>query len=474
MKILELSENNYYLKSSINFFKTKSEKRFNFINKKKFLFTEISNFLNNCIDTSKNVYIFCAGNSIISKSISSKKIYVKEIDEKYKINYNPNISYKDEVSNEEIANCDTIIIADIEHQANPTSNLLRLSQIASDNTKIIVLSKNMVWMILIKILKFFFDFSPLKNNFLPSSYLNNLFTTCNLEVVRNERIIALPINVPFLTNFINKLFRLPLLNLLCLKNVTILKKINQDHTKKDNLGISFIIPCKNEGDNIKLFEKEINSSDRSYEYLFGDDKSTDDTSQEIEKLKKNLSKNIIIKYDGPGICKSENVYRGIEIASGEIIVIYDADLTVSFEDIKFALKILRKTNADFVNCTRMIYPQKDGAMKLLNFIGNSFFASLFGILFKRKITDTLCGTKIFYKKDWKNIKKDTSKWGAKDLWGDFDLLIGAYKNNLKIIEVPVTYFERKENETKMKSLFSNTLRMLFIVLISYYKLRLKK
>ena len=474
MKILELSENNYYLKSSINFFKTKSEKRFNFINKKKFLFTEISNFLNNCIDTSKNVYIFCAGNSIISKSISSKKIYVKEIDEKYKINYNPNVSYKDEVSNEEIANCDTIIIADIEHQANPTSNLLRLSQIASDNTKIIVLSKNMVWMILIKILKFFFDFSPLKNNFLPSSYLNNLFTTCNLEVVRNERIIALPINVPFLTNFINKLFRLPLLNLLCLKNVTILKKINQDHTKKDNLGISFIIPCKNEGDNIKLFEKEINSSDKSYEYLFGDDKSTDDTSQEIEKLKKNLSKNIIIKYDGPGICKSENVYKGIEIASGEIIVIYDADLTVSFEDIKFALKILRKTNADFVNCTRMIYPQKDGAMKLLNFIGNSFFASLFGILFKRKITDTLCGTKIFYKKDWQNIKKDTSKWGAKDLWGDFDLLIGAYKNNLKIIEVPVTYFERKENETKMKSLFSNTLRMLFIVLISYYKLRLKK
>ena len=472
MKILELSENNYYLKSSINFFKTKSEKRFNFINKKKFLFTEISNFLNNCIDTSKNVYFFCAGNSIFSKNISSKKIYLKEIDEKYKINYNPNISYKDEVSNEEIADCDTIIIADIEHQVNPTSNLLRLSQIANDNTKIIVLSKNMIWMILIKILKFFFDFSPLKNNFLPSSYLNNLFTTCNLEVVRNERIIALPINVPFLTNFINKLFRLPLLNLFFLKNLTILKKINQDHTKKDNLGISFIIPCKNEGDNIKLFEKEINSSDRSYEYLFGDD-NLQIITEEIEKLK-NLSKNMIIKYDGPGICKSENVYRGIENASGEIIVIYDADLTVSYEDIKFALKILKKTNADFVNCTRMIYPQKDGAMKLLNFIGNSFFANLFGILFRRKITDTLCGTKIFYKKDWNNIKKDVSKWGAKDLWGDFDLLIGAYKNNLKIIEVPVTYFERKENETKMKSLFSNTLRMLFIVLISYYKLRLKK
>ena len=156
MKILELSENSYYLKSSINFFKKKFEKRFNFIKKKNFLFSEISNFLNNCINNSKNVFIFCAGNSVLSKNISSSKIYVKEIDEKYKIKYNNNIFYKDEVLDKEIASCDTIIVADIEHQANPTSNLLKLSQIANDNAKIIVLSKNMVWMTLIKILKFFF------------------------------------------------------------------------------------------------------------------------------------------------------------------------------------------------------------------------------------------------------------------------------------------------------------------------------
>ena len=83
--------------------------------------------------------------------------------------------------------------------------------------------------------------------------------------------------------------------------------------------------------------------------------------------------------------------------------------------------------------------------------------------------------KIIYKKgDWLKIKMNTSKWGMKDLWGDFDLLIGAYRDNLKITEVPVTYYERKENETKMTSLISNTLRMLFIVIYSYYKLRLKK
>ena len=474
MNISILTKSNYYLNSSVSFFKENLNKRLKFIEKKKFLFNEISNFINNCIDGSKSIFIFCAGNSIISKNIKSNKIFIKEIDEKYEISYNTNVHYVGEINQDKISECDTILIADIEHQSNPTSNLLNLSKIIKDDAKIIILSKNLIWMILIKLLKSFIDFSPTKNNFLPSSYLNNLYSSCNLEVVRNEKLITLPIYIPFITSFINRLFRLPLLNIFCLSNVTILKKINQNFSNNTNKQVSFIIPCKNEQNNIRAFEKEIKESDQSNEYLFGDDNSTDQTNYEIDKLSKKLSNNKIVKYDGPGICKSENVYRGIEYSNGEIIIIYDADLTVSFKDIEFAVNILKNTNADFINCTRMIYPQKDGAMKFFNFIGNSFFASLFSLLFKKKITDTLCGTKIFFKKDWIKIKKDISKWGMKDLWGDFDLLIGAYKNNLKITEVPVTYYERKEENTKMTSLISNTLRMLFIVLTSYYKLRLKK
>ena len=473
MNILKLFKNDYYLSSSISYFKINFEKRLKFLQKKNFLFNEISNFINNCIDNSKNIYIFCAGNSLISKNITSNKIFIKEINEKYEIKYNSKVQYVNEAKHEDIYECDTVLIADIEHQSNPTVNLLNLSKIIKDDVKIIILSKNLIWMTFIKILKLFFNFSPLKNNFLPSSYLNNLYSSCNLEIVRTEKLIALPIYIPLVTNFINRIFRLPLLNMFCLSNVTVLKKINQTsyHEEKQ---ISFIIPCKNEQNNIKLFEKEIQENNQSYEYLFGDDNSSDKTDFEIDNLKKKLPNNKIIKYKGPGICKSENVYKGIEHSSGEIIVIYDADLTVSFKDIEFSLKILKNTNADFINCTRMIYPQKDGAMKLFNFIGNSFFAGLFSLLFKKKITDTLCGTKIFYKKDWNKIKKDISKWGMKDLWGDFDLLIGAYKNNLKITEVPVTYYERKEEGTKMTSLISNALRMFFIVLSSYYKLRLKK
>ena len=473
MKFSEIIEKNYYLNSSLIFFKNSFEKRINFINKKIFLFEEISNFINNCIDQSKNIFFFCAGNSAISKNIKSNQIFIKEIDEKYKEKYNQTINYS-EANDSILSECDSIIVADIEHQLNPTSNLLHLSKIIKDDAKIIILSKNKIWLIIIKFLKIFFHFSPNKNNFLPSSYLNNLFSSCNLEVVRNEKIIALPIYIPFLTNLINKIFRLPILNLFCLINVTILKKINQNLNKNEELKVSFIIPCKNEEKNIKLFEKEIAQSNKKNEYLFGNDNSEDQTDFEINKLSKKLIGYNIIKYQGPGVCKSENVYKGIENSTGEIIVIYDADLTVSFSDIEFSINILKQTNADFINCTRMIYPQKDGAMKFLNFIGNSFFASLFSVLFRKKITDTLCGTKIFYKKDWIKIKKDVSKWGIKDLWGDFDLLIGAYKNNLKITEVPVTYYERQEGSTKMTSLVSNTIRMLYIIVSAYFKLRLEK
>ena len=466
--------NNYYLNSSFNFFNKNFNKRSKFLKDKKFIFLEISNFLSNCVDNSKSIFILSAANSLIAKNIKSNEIFVKEISKDYEENHNKNIKYVNEINNTEVSKCDTIIVADIEHQANPTSNLIKLSKMIKDDTKIIVLSKNIFWMIILKILKNIFIFSPNKNNFLPSSYLENLYSSCNLEIIRSEKLIAFPIYIPYLTNIVNRIFRLPILNLLCLSNISILKKTNQNFLNKNENSVSFIIPCKNEENNIMTFEKEIINNDYNYEYLFGDDKSTDKTCIKIEELSKKLSNNKIIKYDGPGICKSENVYKGINLSRGDILVIYDADLTVSFKDVKFAIQILKNTNADFINCTRMIYPQKESAMKFFNFIGNSFFALLFSLLFKKKITDTLCGTKIFYKKDWEKIKKDVSKWGMKDLWGDFDLLIGAYKNNLKIIEMPVTYHQRREGSSKMTSLISNALRMFLIVITSYYKLRLKR
>ena len=474
MKSFNFNNSKYYLKTSELFFKNKIKERIDFLNNKIFLFHEISDFINNCIDNTKEIYFFCAGNSPIAKNIKARKIYIKEINDGYLINNNKDEISREQISEQDILSCDSIVIGDIEHQANPSINLLKLSKIIEDNTKIIILSKNTFWTIILKFLKYFFNFSPVKNNFLPSEYLENLFSSCNLEVVRQEKIIALPIYIPFFTKIINRIFRLPILNIFCMMNIIILKRANKKIKNSINHKVSFIIPCKNEENNIKLFREKISQSTTDMEFIFGDDNSSDKTGHEIDKLIQEFGEKKIIKYDGPGICKSENVYKGISKSSGDIIVIYDADLTVSFEDIDHCLNILLMTNTDFINCTRMIYPQKDGAMKTLNFLGNTFFAKLFSILFKKTITDTLCGTKIFFKKDWYNLNKNIPLAGLKDLWGDFDLLISAYKNNLRITEVPITYLERKEDDTKMTSLFSNTIRMFSIVVLAYYKLRLKK
>jgi cellulose synthase/poly-beta-1,6-N-acetylglucosamine synthase-like glycosyltransferase len=304
-------------------------------------------------------------------------------------------------------------------------------------------------------------------------YLENLYDSCNLEIIRNEKINFFPFQIPIVTFTLNKIFRLPIFNFFCINNITILKK--KTIKRETNYNVSVIIPCKNEEENIEEIGKQLINLGKRTQYLFGDDLSTDNTKSEIIKImNKNDNNNInIVHYEGPGICKSENVYKGIDNAEGDIILIYDADNTVSLVDIYFCINLLIKGNSDIINCTRMIYPQHKEAMKRINFFGNIIFAYLFSVLFKKKITDTLCGTKIFYKKDWGKIKKDISLWGAKDLWGDFDILIGAYKNNLKITEVPVIYRERIAGKTKMTSVFKNGLRMLWIVFYSFYKIRIK-
>ena len=467
MKITK-QKKNYFLDSSKIYFSDYKKDRASFMRGKKKFFYEISSFINGCVHNSKKTLFFCCGNSIIADRVSAKKKLIHEVHYSY-VKSNKN---KQNIDGKLIKSCDHIIITDTEHQKDLMSNLNFIEKNLSDNGKVILVSKSLIWMTLINIFRrVILNQKSYKTNFLPFKDLKEIFYTQRFELIRNEKIIVFPFALPVINSIFNTIFRLPLLNFFCMINISIFKKAN---IKKKKEKISFIIPCKNEEDNIPLIKAELMKTDKNIEFLFGDDKSTDLTMKQLISLKKSLKNQKIKIYNGPGICKSKNVYKGIDLASGEIIVIYDADLTVPIPNIIRAINSLNNSNFDFINCTRMLYPQKYGAMKKSNFLGNIFFAKLFSILFNQRITDTLCGTKIFYKKDWNNIKKTNSRWGAIDLWGDFDLLIGAYHNNLKIVEIPIPYQERIANETKMTSLFSNTIRMIFIVIVAYYKLKVKK
>ena len=466
---------NYFIKDTEIFYSKNTEKRINFLNKNKFFYNEISSLLSKIIGNKKSLLFYCCGNSIIKEKIETKKSYIHDINDDIVKNFH---DFKDShlAKDEEIlSEVDTVIIADIEHQLKPFENFSQLSKKIKDECEVVIVSKSLVWTTMIKLFKNIFkDQFPSNYNFLPFNYIKNLIDINNLEIIRNEKAIVMPFKIPLITNLLNQIFRLPILNIFCMINITLLKKKITTKKLASESKISVIIPCKNEEKNIKLIEDSICNLGKETEFIFGDDKSTDKTVEAINKINVSDSNIKIRIYTGPGICKSENVYKGIEISEGEIVLIYDADCTVNFEDIKLSLNALTSSNSDMINCTRMIYPQKKNAMRNANFIGNIFFAYLYSFLFNKKITDTLCGTKIIYKKDWNKLKNSNSLSGIKDLWGDFDLLIGAYKNNLKISEVPVHYFERLEGETKMKSVFMNGLRMLFITIKSYYKLRITR
>lgn len=451
----------YFLQSSEDFFNNNSKSRIIFLKKFNFLFQEISNYVNNCVNNSKKILFYCCGNFTISDKIKSEQKFIHEI-------------LSDKTSEnlyvESLEQYDHIIVADIEHQKNITKNFLKLSNKISDECRIIIISKSLIWSFIIKLYKIIFPkYAPSTYNFIPYNNLKSYIDICNLEIVRNEKVIFFPFKIPILTNLLNFLFQLPILNFFCLINITVTKKKGTQNLYKNK--ISYIIPCKNEDKNISKFEDEIKNYPEK-EFIFGDDKSTDNTKSEILKL---CDKYKNVKYfEGPGICKSENVFKGCDLATGDILVIYDADLTTKFSDINMAVEILRSSNSDIINCSRMIYPQEEKAMKKLNFFGNIMFAKFFSIIFQKKITDTLCGTKIFFKKDWNKLKMYVSRWGPKDHWGDFDLLLSAYKNNFKITEVPVHYYNRDGGDTKMTNLISNTLRMLSIVICGFCKIKLFK
>ena len=148
--------------------------------------------------------------------------------------------------------------------------------------------------------------------------------------------------------------------------------------------------------------------------------------------------------------KGDAVRKGFAEAKGDVLMILDADLTVPPEELPRFYSALTNGYGDFVNGTRLVYPMEDNAMRTLNKYANYFFGWLFSWLLEQPIKDTLCGTKVLYRKDYLNIVRNRAYFGDFDPFGDFDLLFGAAKQNLKIIEMPVHYKERTYGDIKIE------------------------
>jgi glycosyltransferase involved in cell wall biosynthesis len=235
--------------------------------------------------------------------------------------------------------------------------------------------------------------------------------------------------------------------------------------------VSVIIPCLNEEGNIAPAVERVPHLGAGTELIFCDDRSTDGTRSEIERMIREHPEKTIRLVEGPGISKSKNVWAGFRAARGDILAILDADLTVMPEELPRFVEALARNHGEFINGSRLVYPVPQLAMKTTNMAGNILFSWLFSLLLGQRIKDTLCGTKVLWRSDWERLEKYIDSWGVTDRWGDYELLLGAAKLHLRIIDLPVHYQERIAGLSKMTRVLHNAAIMLSIMWHASRKMR---
>lgn len=289
----------------------------------------------------------------------------------------------------------------------------------------------------------------LPQNWLTKEDIDNFLKISDFEMVRTWQEIIFPANIPIISSFLNRyLVKIFPFNHLGLTNFTVARPVNFK-TIESPPSVSVIIAARNESGHIDELISRIPNMGSHTEIIFVEGNSSDDTYLAIERAISNFpSKNIsLFKQTGKG--KGDAVRLGFEKARGDILMILDADITVPPEDLPRFYSLIANNSADFVNGVRLVYPMEDKAMRFLNLLGNKFFTWAFSWLLSQPIRDTLCGTKVIRKKDYDLIARERKYFGDFDPFGDFDLLFGAAKLNLKILEVPIRYRARKYGETNI-------------------------
>jgi len=287
-------------------------------------------------------------------------------------------------------------------------------------------------------------------NWLPSKDIENLLRLSDFEPVRSDSYLLLPKYIPLLSSLCNYTFSLlPGFRLFNLVNLVIARP-SPDSRRDEDLSVSVIVPCRNERGNIEEAIKRIPQMGRETEIIFVDGNSNDGTADKIqEQINQNPDRKIRLLHQGDGIGKGDAVRKGFAVAAGDVLVIQDADLTSPPEDLPKFFAALRDGKGEYINGSRLVYPMQKQAMRFLNLLGNKFFGSLFSWLLGQRFRDTLCGTKMIHRKDYELIAANRSYFGDFDPFGDFDLIFGAVKQNLKIVEVPVAYQARTYGETNI-------------------------
>jgi SAM-dependent methyltransferase len=311
----------------------------------------------------------------------------------------------------------------------------------------------------------------LSQNWLTVPDIKGLLSLAGFETISSDHEILFPLSIPLLNDLFDRfLVKIWPFSLFGLTNLVIARPEPERNPKTKAPSVTVVVPARNEEGNVPAIFNRIPEMGKGTEIIFVEGNSQDQTYEAIEReIPLHPQKNVRL-FKQPGKGKADAVRVGFDQAQGDILMILDADLTVPPEDLPRFYEAIASGKGEFINGVRLVYPMEEEAMRFLNFLGNKFFSLAFSWLLNQNIKDTLCGTKVLWKKDYQKIVANRAYFGDFDPFGDFDLLFGAAKMRLKIVDLPVRYRERTYGSTNI-SRWSHG--MLLLKMVAYAALKLK-
>ena len=366
---------------------------------------------------------------------------------------------------------DIVLIADTLGSLDDCQQLFeRLHQHCTRDTRLIVVYFSHLWQPAIRLgemLKVRMP-QPAQNALSPAD-IRSLAALADFDTVKSEVRMLSPFRLFGLGRLLNRFVApFPLIRQACLRHYSVGRSLRR---VDDGLkSATVVVPARNECGNIEAAVQRIPQFAEQLEIIFVEGHSKDGTWDEIRRVVAAYPQYDIKAMQQPGKGKADAVFAAFDVASGDALMILDADLTMPPEQLPKFWQALRSGKGEFVNGSRLVYPMEDEAMRFLNLIANKIFAAIFSWLLSQRLTDTLCGTKVLRRIDYQRLKAGRAYFGDFDPFGDFDLIFGASKQNLKIVEMPIRYASRAYGETQI-SRFRHGLILLRMVVFAFMRIK---
>jgi SAM-dependent methyltransferase len=344
---------------------------------------------------------------------------------------------------------DYIVVSETVNLAADVQKLFeRLKSVSHENTRLIVNLHSSLWRPVIWAgTKAGLRNPQPESNWLSKEDVTGLFRLTGWELIRHEPRILCPLQLSGFERWLNR-FVAPLFPFCCFSVFSIarLAPVKQ----RSEASVSVVIPARNEAGNIEAAVRRTPEMGIWTEMIFVEGHSKDNTWEEIQRVKEKYPHKRIKILQQSGKGKGNAVREGFAVAEGDLLMILDADLTMPPEELPKFYDAVISGRCDFANGSRLVYPMDEDAMRFLNMCANKTFSILFSWILGQPLKDTLCGTKVLTKQSYESIVANRSYFGEFDPFGDFDLLFGASKLNLKILDIPIRYKERTYGETNIQ------------------------